>query len=59
MKNSPISDAGRAAALVLSASALAYSFWSSLPSTMRVSLATGGGWPGLGAPAILLSSADP
>jgi hypothetical protein len=43
MKNSPISDASRAAAFALSGSALAYSFWSSLPSTTRVSLATGGG----------------
>jgi hypothetical protein len=43
MKNSPMSDASRVAALVSSASALAYSFWSNLPSTARVSLATGGG----------------
>ena len=43
MKNSPMSEPSRAAALALLASALAYSFWSSRPITMRVSLATGGG----------------
>jgi hypothetical protein len=59
MKNSPMSDASRVAALVLSGSALAYSFWSNLPSTTRVSLATGGGWPGAGGPVSLLSSAEP
>ena len=60
MKNSPMSEPSRTAALGLVASALAYSFWSSRPSTMRVSLATAGACPGVGAsPAALLSSAEP
>ncbi len=60
MKNSPMSEPSRTAALPLSASALAYSFWSRRPITMRVSLATAGGWSGIGGgPVTLLSSAEP
>jgi hypothetical protein len=56
MKNSPMSEASRTAALALSGSAPANSFISSRPSRMLVSVAVGAGWPGSGAGPVCLSS---